>query len=320
MSMREANDEERELFVRYGSAASEAMLDYPCHFFRIPDCIGMIAYRIEFQCAIVFGDPICPSEEMIKLAETFHQYCRESQLHIIYITVSEAFAKWVQAYCAIVIGVCEEFIFNPQENPVFESHRLQHRVDKAIKHGLAFHEYVSYDGAVEEALLKIGMEWSKARRGPSLHLGHLNFFESRVGKRWFYVQDEKRITAMAMLSRLDAQKGWLLKFFMTLPGAFSDTSEFLMVSLLTRLKQEGCSFLTKGMAPTNGLGEVEGLGCATLARWIYQRISSVFRFKKRKEYWHRYHPQTVPSYVLMSHPKIGWNEMRALIKVFRVSY
>lgn len=319
--MREANEEERELFVRYGSAASEAMLDYPCHFFRTPGCTGIIAYRIESQCAVVFGDPVCPANELSTLIQAFRQYCQEAQLHIIYITVSEAFAKWVQANCPIKFGVCEEFIFDPQVNPVFESHRLQHRVEKAAKHGLTFHEYKVHDKEIEQALLAIGEAWTKARKGPSLHLGHLNFFDGRLGKRWFYVKDGEQVTALAMLSRLDAQQGWLLKFFMTLPGAFSDTSEFLMISLLTQLKQEGCRFLTKGMAPVDTLNSVEGLGgYSKVAGWIYQMISSIFKFKKRKEYWYRYHPQSVPSYVMLSHSKMGWNEMRALLKVFRISY
>jgi lysylphosphatidylglycerol synthetase-like protein (DUF2156 family) len=318
--LREASDEEKELFVRYGSAASEAMLDYPCHFFHIPDCIGIIAYRIESHCAVVFGDPICPVEELERLIQAFQEYCEAAKLNMIYITVSDSFAKWMQDRCAIKIEVCQEFTFNPQVNPIFESHRLQHRVEKAVKHGLTFHEYAAHDKKIEQALLAIGKEWSKARKGPSLHLGHLNFFEDRLGKRWFYVKDGEQITALAMLSRLDAQQGWLLKFFMSMPGVFHETSEFLMISLLTRLKQEGCQFLTKGMAPVDSLGSMEGLGLyAKAAKWTYQIISSIFKFKKRKEYWYRYHPHTSPSYVMLSQPKMGWNEMTALFKVFKIN-
>jgi lysylphosphatidylglycerol synthetase-like protein (DUF2156 family) len=319
--MRKPNEKERELFIRYGSAASEAMFDYPCDFFELPDCVGFIAYRPEHHCAIVFGDPICPKEELSNLTQAFQKHCLESDLNIIYITVSEAFTKEFEQDYPISIEVCEELLFDPQVNPVFESHRLQHRVEKALKHGLTFHEYLSHNPKIEQELMAIGEKWSHARKGLSLHLGHLDFFETTLGKRWFYVKEGDRITAMAMLSRLEAREGWLLKFFMTLPEVVHETSEFLMVSLLTTLKEEGCHFLTKGMAPMDDLGEVRGLGpFSKLARGVFHTISFFFKFKKRKEYWKRYHPCTVPSYVLLANSKIGLNEIRALIKVFRVSY
>lgn len=123
---------------------------------------------------------------------------------------------------------------------------------------------------------------------------------------------------MAMLSQLKAQKGWLLKFFFTLPDAFSDTSEFLMISLLTTLKDENCSFLTKGMVPMDSIGEVQGLGYySKFIRYIYQVIGYIFKFKKHKQYWERYHPQKTPSYLLFSNTKISFNEISALIKVFK---
>ena len=105
--MREASTLERELFIRYGSAASEAMFDYPCNFFQIPDCLGYISYRVEFKCAIIIGDPICPISELEALTYAFHQYCHGAGLKIIYVIVSEKFARFVQQYCPILIEVCE---------------------------------------------------------------------------------------------------------------------------------------------------------------------------------------------------------------------
>lgn len=367
-------DEEIDLFIHYGSAASEAMFDYPCHFFQIPTCIGTIAYRIELECAIIFGDPLCPSNELVELTQAFHKNCHDLHLNVIYIAVSEQFAKIAQEYNHISIEICEELIFDPQVNPLLKSRRLQHRMDKAIKHGLTFHEYspINLDSAVQDAkgmqdfesesllmgvehsqkvkatpksdcgskdcvdlasstaksrfnqeiensLLEIGIQWQKANKRRSFHLGHLNFFDNYKGKRWFYTKDGEVMTSMAMLSQLDAQEGWLLKFFFTLPDAFPETSEFLMTSLLTTLKNENCHFLTKGMVPIDSIGEVKGLGYSSkLIKYIYKSINYFFNFNQRKQYWQRYHPKKVPSYLLFSDPNIGFNEIRALFKVLRV--
>ncbi|MBA2727349.1 MAG: hypothetical protein H0U49_04150, partial [Parachlamydiaceae bacterium] len=51
----EVLEEEKKLFIKYGRAASEAMFDFPCQFFRAPECLGIIPYRIESKCAVVIG-------------------------------------------------------------------------------------------------------------------------------------------------------------------------------------------------------------------------------------------------------------------------
>lgn len=316
--MRKFDTKEIELYMHYGSAGSEAMGDYPCHIFQLPNKTGIIAYRIEHNCAIVFGDPICPNDALTELTLAFHKHCKDAELNIIYITVSERFANLAQEHCHISLEACEELIFNPQVNPLLKSHRLQHRVEKAIKHGLTFHEYIPFNIEIEKALLQVGVEWQKAKKGPRFHLGHLNFFENRMGKRWFYVKDGDLITSIAMLSQLKGKEGWLLKFFFTLPNAFHETSEFLMISLLSKLKEENCRFLTKGMTPIDSIVKTKGLGYySILVKCAYSTLSFFFNFKKNKQYWQRYHPEKVPAFLLFNNPNIGLNEIKALLKVLR---
>lgn len=314
---------EKELFIRYGSAASEAMFDYPCNFFRLPDCTGVIAYRNEFNCAVIIGDPICPREETEKLTKAFHQFCEDSNLKIIYIIVSKEFAKLAESLgCPISMEVCEEFVFDPEANPCLQSNRLRHRVEKAQKHGLTIHEYIPFDAEIENALKKIALEWQQAIKGPNVYLGHLNFFEDYFGKRWFYTMDGEKITSMMMLSKIESAEGWLLKFLITSPEAFHDTSEFLMTSVLEVLRKENCHFLTKGMMPVNFLGQVKGFNrfSTWIVKNVYKMISWFYKFKKRKDYWLRYNPQAAPSYLILSSSHMGLNEIKALLKVFRTSH
>ena len=282
----------------------------------------MVAYRLEFQCAIVFGGPVCPPDEAPKLTEAFHKFCRESDFNIIYIIVSEEFAKSiVNRDDRILIEVCEELILDLEQDPCLSSNRLRHRVEKAVKHGLTIHEYMPFDAEIENSLKQLGIKWQQAIRGPNIYLGHLDFFENYTGKRWFYAKDGEEITAMVMLSRIGRTGGWLLKFLIIAPDSFPSTSEFLMTSVLEILGNEKCRFLTKGMVPVDCLGEITGLG--HFSKWfvkvLYQCISRIFRFKKRKEYWQRYNPTAIPSYLVFCGPSIGLNEIRALMKVFRTS-
>lgn len=101
------NEEAQDLFVQYGSAASEAMFDFPCHFFRIPHLTGIIAYRLEYRCAVIFGDPIASKNQWEELIEAFHRHCSELHLKVIYIIVSDEFATLLQKYCKISIEACK---------------------------------------------------------------------------------------------------------------------------------------------------------------------------------------------------------------------
>ena len=176
--IREITDKERDLFIRYGSAASEALFDFPCHFFRTPDCIGTVAYRVEFKCAIVFGGPICPPDETSTLIEAFHKFCQESDLNVIYIIISEEIAKSIKDYDGkILIEVCEELILDLEHDLCLSSKRLRHRVEKAWKHGLTMHEYIPFDAEIEDSLKQLGIKWQQAIKGPNIYLGHLTFLK-----------------------------------------------------------------------------------------------------------------------------------------------
>nr|MBA2729075.1 DUF2156 domain-containing protein [Parachlamydiaceae bacterium] len=309
-------------FIKYGRAASEAMFDFPCQFFRAPECLGIIPYRIESKCAVVIGDPICPPEEIHKLAKAFNEYCNKSNLNIIYIIVSEKFAKWaMSSHCNILIEICQEVIFDPQQDTRHVSKRIKHRVENSIKYGLKIHEYIPKDQSIENILNQIGSEWEKAIKGPNIYIGHLNFFESYLGKRWFYVKDGDEITSMAMLCRVESCDGWLLKFLITKPHVYHDTSEFLFISVLNILKEENCNFLTKGVLPLEHLGELSGLGPISkfLAKKIFKFVFTHYKFKTRNEYWLRHNPKSESAYLLFRNSYIGLNEIRALMKVMRTN-
>ena len=309
------------LHIQYGSASSEQMLHHPCFHFQMPDCSGVIAYRIEDNCVIVIGDPICPANEIAKLASAFHAYCKDQNLLVVYMIISETFAKWLHNHdVAVSMEVCEEMVFDPSIDPCLSNKKLRQKVRKARKYGLTVHEYVPHNPAIEEELLNIAKAWATEIKGPHIYLGPLDLFKSRVGRRWFYVKEGEKITAMAMLSKIQAHQGWLLKFFITAPGAFRPTSEYFMASLLETLRKENCRFLTKGAIAKTSLGTIYGMRAFSrmFVRSTYKLISIIFRFQKRREYWTKYNPSLLPTYLLFCAPRIKFHGLKTLMKVLRM--
>ena len=324
-SLRDEKSLLQEWIHRWGSSVSEVALDPSCLIFRTPGIDGFIGYRIESGCAIIYGDPVCAPEDMPSLALTFYSFCQANHLRLIYIIVSEPFASWaIDHVCNVMIEVGEELTFDPFENPKEGSNkaRLRNKLRHAGKLGLKVNEYLSYDEKLEHAMKQAGAEWLKGRRGPQIYLGYLNFFDHRIDKRWFYVQDGDSIIGTALLSKLEARKGWLLKFLIITPKAPRGTSELLMMTILETLKKEGCHFLTNGMVPAEKIGQTVGLGkfSTWLARKIFKIARWFFKLQQRKTYWEQFSPKAEKVYLLFSEPNLSLQEIRAVMKALKIDF
>lgn len=308
---------------RWGCSASEAILDADCSIFRAPDINGFIGYHQTLGCAIVYGDPICAAEDTYRLAEAFHAYCREKNLNIIYMIASKSFAHWaIQHLCKVMIEVGEELIFDPKFDPTkgHSGYRIRNKLNHIEHLGLECHEYLSEDASIEKAIQEVGQSWQSSRKGPQIYLGHLDFFKNRENRRWFYIKNKEKIVATALLSRLDASKGWLLKFLITTPRSPRGTSEALMMYIIKTLSQENCPFITLGMVPADHLGEVVGLNkfMTWFAGAFFKIAKWFFRLNRRKEYWLKFRPISQPAYILFSHHQVSVNEIRALMQALKI--
>lgn len=310
---------------RWGCSISEAVFESSCHYFLIPEIEGFIGYQIWHGCAIVLGDPVCAPDKKAALAEAFSQHCKEQNLSTIYFIASESFSKWALNHvCKIMLEVGEEIIFDPFVDPTVgpRGARLRNKLHHAQHLGLTVREYEAHDPALEKAILEVGKHWRQARKGPQIYLGKLNFFDNRINHRWFYLKDgSHRVVGMALLSRLDAYQGWLLKFLLAIPEAPRGSSELLMVSILEILKQEDCHCLTYGMIPGESLGEMTGLG--RMGRWIVRGVFHAakwfFRLGQRKIYWKKFQPRSERAFLLFS-DAIGMKELFALSKALKIDF
>ena len=310
---------------RWGCSVSEAVLDSHFHYFLTPNIEGFIGYRAESGNAVVIGDPICPIEDMPCLTRDFHCYCQEKKMNIIYMIASESFAKWLiqQRHCNVMVEIGEELIFDPQYDPREGPHgsKLRNTVNHAHHLGLTVNEYLSHDVNLEHAIQQAGIEWLQGRRGPQIHLTDLDFFDIRTGKRWFYVKNATHMMGIALISKIEARQGWLLKSLIAVPGAPRGTSELLMTKVLDTLRGEDCHFLTYGIVPAKDLGEITGLGkCSTwLLKNGYKMVKWIFKLDQRQIYWQKFHPRAERNYLLFSQPYIDFQGVRSIFKSLKIN-
>lgn len=312
------------LIHKWGCSISEAILDYPCQYFSIATIEGLIGYHLVDNCAVVIGDPICSQEQKPQLAEAFQKHCEENNLSSIYFVVSELFAQWaINNICKIKIRVGDEMVFDPSTVATLghKNQKLRNYINHAQTSGLTVREYHPYDEQIEQAILAVGQSWVKSRHGPQIYLGNLNFFKYKSNRRWFYLlEGEKNIIGMALLSRLEVFKGWLLKFHITLQGLPRGASELLMTSILETLRSEKCPYLSYGMIPAEQLTDITGVTPSTawLAKKAFSLTKWFFKLDKRKTFWNKFHPHSEDTFLLFSTPSIGFKELKALVRSLKI--
>lgn len=330
MSVLENTQNNREQIItcvrRWGGLASDAALDPNCRYFSLPEIEGLIAYREEFGCAIALGDPICPQPESLKLAKAFHDFHDAQNKRVIYLAVSQAFAKWaVHNICGIAIEFGEEVMIDPHQDPkaYTGTHAclVRRKVKHAIKDNVTTAEYREHNLNLEEAMKQVGQAWLQKRSGPQIHISRVCLFADRLGKRWFYASQGERVIGVLLMNELQAHQGWLINRLMVYPDAPHGTSELLVTSTLEALASEGCHFVTFGVVPKTSLGEIIGLGTygTWISRCIYACAKKVFYIGGTKIFWEKFHPENAPSYLLFNKNTFGMRDLVGLARAMNAS-
>jgi lysylphosphatidylglycerol synthetase-like protein (DUF2156 family) len=313
---------------KWGGSTTDAILDPSCLIFRTPEVDGLIGYRTENGCAVVFGDPVCSALQTHLLTQVFHEFCAKEKLRVIYLIVSEEFARWLfqNRYAKVMIEYGEELILDPHDDPrkkegVYAS-LVRRKTRHALHENVVVHEYIPFADEIEKEIIQVGEKWLEARKGPQIHLSHLRPFDHREGKRWFYAQKNEQIVGALILNRLEKYQGWLLNHLTFTPKAPHGVPELLIVSALETLLQEDCKHVTFGTVPGNQLGEIIGLGSFSkyFLRGIYNLANLTYHLSGKKKFWEKFGPSSKKAFVTFEKPILGLQEALAIKKALNATF
>lgn len=316
------------MYVRkWGGSTADGILDPASYIFRVPEIDGLIGYRWENGCAIVFGDPICSPAQIKNLIHAFHEFCEKEGLRIVYLVISEWFATWLfkNGYCKTIIEYGEELVLDPHNDPRKKkgtnARLVRRKVNHALNEGVVVKEYIPFDDQIEKEISQVGEKWLKARKGPQIYFSKVHLLEHRDGKRWFYAEKNGQMVGIVILSRLDKHQGWLLNNLMFTPEASNGVPELLVVTALDVLSQEGCRYVTFGTVPANQLGEIVGPKAffTYLAKGVYNLANKIFHLHGKKKFWEKFDPVSEKSFLAFKGSYIGLKEIIALKKALNAT-
>lgn len=303
---------------RLGNPESTTLLHSPCNLFKIPQVDGVIGYHQIRNCAVVVGDPICLPQDISELTKAFHLHCQECNLKTVYLLAYHDFAHWaINNGFRTLIQVGSELSINPTN--FRKKQKLRWKINQSIQHGVDVKEYKTFDLSLENQMKNTILTWSKQRRGPQIHLGDINFFNSDVEKRIFYAQLKDKIIGVLMLTAVDRFEGWVVSSYLAILDAPVGTTEHLMCSTFDSLAKENCHFLCLGAVSGAKLGEVVGLNPfdKTLADLIFRTARWFFKLDAKAIYFNKYHP-FLRSTFLLCRGRLTISELLAIKHVLNV--
>ncbi len=304
---------------RWGNSSAIALLDPACSIFWQPGIEGFIGYRVEYGCAIAFGDPVCEEENKPSLATAFCDHCKTNKLRLVFVTTTETFSDWAKRHiCHSLLQIGDDLIMDPQSDPKAGSKGriLRKKENHSTQEGVTVTEYTDQNPELEKKLEEVGFSWLKARHGPQIFLTHMHLFSDRKGKRWFYATHKNEVVGVLALDQIAGKNGWLVNLLMPTKTAPNGTSELMVLRAIETLRQEGCTYLSFGVTPSSELGETEGLskGLVWFLKYVFKAVKYCFGLNNRRQYWEKFQPHYEHSYVLFVGKSIGIREVLAILR------
>jgi lysylphosphatidylglycerol synthetase-like protein (DUF2156 family) len=311
-------DDAALLVKRLGNSISTVLLHSSCRIFQIPQVDGIIGYQSVRNCVVVIGDPICLPQDIAELTQAFHLHCQKCDLKIVYFLASDSFAHWaINNGCQTLIQVGEELFIDPVN--FTKNQKLRAKINRSVHHGVVIKEYTNFDPSFENQMKDVIEVWQKGKRGPQVHLGDLNFFVSNFDKRIFYALQKDKIVGLLALSPVDRFQGWVVSLYLALACAPTGTTEHLLSSAFDVLASENCHFCSLGIISGSQLGEIIGL--TSLSKFFAHRIFKIakwyFSLYGKSVYLYKYHPESRPTYLLLSE-KLTFLELMAIKQTVNV--
>jgi len=310
-----------ELVTRWGSSAAISVLDPNCEIFSIPEVDGVIGYRSNSGCNVVYGEPVASPDDYEQLIKAFHKFSESQNRSVIYLTTTPKFTKWaMNNVCGSLIEIGNELIVDPQNDPSVgaKGRIIRKKMYQSEKAGVKVFEYIPKNKEIEAQIEQVKETWVKNQKGPQVIASEANPFLTHHGRRWFYAMQNGKMVGALVLSQLGFHDGWLVYLLMITPDAPSGTSERMMMSAIEALRKEGCRFLSLGVSPSKELGQIVGIGKASswIARKVFKTATKFFDLHGAREYWLKFQPSAIPSSIMFSVSQLGLKEILGIIRAF----
>lgn len=274
-----------ELVQRHGwnSTAFQTLEAPYSYFFHGDD--ACVAYVDTGAAWVAAGAPVAAPESIRDVAMAFVNAARASGRRCVFAATEDRLrVEAAPALRSLVIG--EQPIWDPREWPdILASHRsLREQLRRARAKGVTIRLLTADELAspiMHGTLTRIIERWLATRAmAPMGFLVHVDPFTFPAFRRCFVAELDGRVIAFAGVVPVPARGGWFIEDLIRDPDAPNGTGELLTDAVMRWAADDGCDWLTLGLAPL--VGDVTGLlRAARTSTSLFYDFDGLQRYKAK---------------------------------------
>ncbi|MGB9640269.1 MAG: phosphatidylglycerol lysyltransferase domain-containing protein [Anaerolineales bacterium] len=294
----------RQIIQSYGrtSLARICLLGDKSYYFSNGGSV--IAYVVKGRGAIVLGDPIGPTEDVLNVIQEFQEFCAKNDwVAAYYQTTSDYLTEYQQfGYETLCIG--SEAIVD------LASFTLEGGENKSLRTAVNKLRRLNYKTVLLEP--PISTEYLEELRSISNEwLTMMHGTEKRFSVGWFddgYIRSERimictspegEIIAFANVLPEYQKKEVSIDLMRRRKNAPNGTMEFLFISLFEWAREQHYETFSLGLSALAGIGETADSPIPEkLLRRIYEHLTRFYNFKGLHEFKEKFHPHWEPRYLV----------------------
>jgi phosphatidylglycerol lysyltransferase len=274
-----------ELVQRHGwnSTAFQSLETEYAYYFDGPD--ACVAYVDTGKAWVAAGAPIAPHESIGAVAASFVNAAARAGRRCCFAATEDRMRESAgPALESLLIG--EQPVWDPREWPaILESHRsLQEQIRRSRAKGVTVRLLRGDELAappVRATMTAITQRWLGTRSmAPLGFLARVEPFSFPAFRRCFVAELNGRMIAFAGVVPVPARSGWFIEDLVRDPDAPNGTGELLTDAVMRWAADEGCDWLTLGLAPL--AGDVTGLlQAARTSTSLFYDFDGLRRYKAK---------------------------------------
>lgn len=258
MNVEPAQQRERalELVRRHGwNATSFQTLEEGYRYFFHEG--GCVAYVDTGHAWVVAGAPIAPPAAIDAILRAFLAAARATQRRVCLFATEQRLLDLAGSQLrSLRIG--EQPVWDPRKWPEILKRRrsLREQLRRARVKAVTVREVTTAElegGVTREGIERVTERWLKSRRmAPMEFLVRLELFSFTADRRCFVAERAGKIIGVAGVVPVPARAGWFIEDLVRDPSAPNGTAELLIDGVMRWAGDQGCSWLTLGLAPLAG--------------------------------------------------------------------
>jgi phosphatidylglycerol lysyltransferase len=295
----------KSILDQYGRSSLDYFKLWPDKsYFFSDDNRCAIAYKTAWNVALCLGDPVGPTDQIESTTQRFMLWCADNGWIVAFHQVLADFLPMYRRLGFQTLKIGEEAIVNLAQfnTETIRKKDFRHIRNRFEKDGCTLTGYLPpHPPELLDEVESISTEWLSlpGRRERTFTLGQ--FRRSYINETPLFLLRDAANQALAFVNQIPAYPAGmatidLMRHRVNIPNG---TMDYLFMSVMVRLHDEGYTHFSLGLAPFAGVGDQPGAALKERAvHELFEHLNRFFSYKGLRHYKEKFGPEWVDIYIV----------------------